>query len=103
MCNFCFYYTENMKTKIIVFSIFYSSVFGLPQEISVESGSALVRRVEEHTMHIQTSEKTILNCQSFDVALGEKVVFFQPSSSSCVLSRIKGAKASEILGQIESN
>ncbi len=75
----------------------------LPEQSIVESGKASLHRHSDNTMVIEASDKAIIRHKSFDVQRGEKVRFIQPSSSSSILNRIEGGKASKILGSIESN
>ncbi len=75
----------------------------LPEQSVVESGKVSLHRHSDNTMVIEASDKAIIRHKSFDVQRGEKVRFIQPSSSSSVLNRIEGSKASKIFGSIESN
>ncbi len=51
----------------------------------------------------QSSQRAIINWQSFSVGQGEKVNFNQPNSSSATLNRVVGNDPSTILGQINAN
>lgn len=79
------------------------TLLSLPKDPAVSAGSAKIHHKDEKTMVIKTSEKAIINYQSFNIDQGEKVEFLQPTSSSCVLNRVLGNNGSKILGKMESN
>jgi filamentous hemagglutinin family protein len=52
---------------------------------------------------LSTSDKSVLNWQSFSIGAQNGVVFQQPSASSQVLNRVVGQDPSSILGSLQSN
>ncbi len=71
---------------------------------AVAGGSAAIAQSANTTTITQTTDRAILNWQSFDVNAGERVQFQQPSASSVTLNRVTGsASASQINGQITAN
>src|SRR5262249_48298567 len=52
---------------------------------------------------IQTSDRAVLNWQSFNIGAGETTTFVQPSSSSIVWNKINDANPSQILGNLNAN
>lgn len=67
------------------------------------SGSA-TNQVLDNTLQInQSSDKVILNWQSFNVGKENTVQFVQPGASSIALNRIYDKDPSQILGQIIAN
>src|SRR5215468_3529254 len=52
---------------------------------------------------IQTSDRAVLNWQSFNIAAGETTTFLQPSSSSIVWNKINDSNPSQILGNLNAN
>jgi filamentous hemagglutinin family protein len=52
---------------------------------------------------IQTSDRTAINWQSFNIGVGETTTFVQPSSTSIVWNRINDPNASQILGNLNGN
>ncbi|MGD9601207.1 MAG: filamentous hemagglutinin family protein [Gammaproteobacteria bacterium] len=51
----------------------------------------------------QSTDRAILNWQSFNVGTGHRVEFKQPSSTSAALNRIHQADPSRILGAVDAN
>src|SRR5579863_5351532 len=51
----------------------------------------------------QTTQRAIINWQSFNIGGGQLVQFVQPSSSSVVLNRVIGGGASSIFGDLTAN
>ncbi|MBD9355269.1 filamentous haemagglutinin family protein [Methylomonas albis] len=51
----------------------------------------------------QTTDKTVLDWQSFDIAAGKSVQYAQPSSSSVALNNIHQLDASKIYGNLSAN
>jgi filamentous hemagglutinin family protein len=52
---------------------------------------------------IQTSDRSFINWQSFNIAPGETTSFLQPSSASLVWNQIHDQNASQILGNLNAN
>jgi len=52
---------------------------------------------------IQTSDRTRINWNSFNIGVGETTTFLQPSSSSVVWNQINDSSASQILGNLNAN
>jgi filamentous hemagglutinin family protein len=51
----------------------------------------------------QTSQRVILNWQSFSIGQGELTQFVQPSATSAALNRVVGDNLSEIMGTLKAN
>lgn len=76
---------------------------GLPQDGQVTAGQADIE-VQGDTMEVnQSTERVILEFESFDVDAGETVNFHQPGSDSVALNRVVGNDLSEIHGTINAN
>ncbi len=69
----------------------------------VIDGGATIGVTGQTTTITQTSDKAIIEWQSFDVAANEKVNFVQPSSAAIALNRVLGSGPSIIDGQIDAN
>ncbi len=79
-------------------------VYCLPEGQQVVSGNATFDASKAGTLNINTSsDKLIINYNSFNVGQNEAVNFHQPSASSVALNRIIGADPSSILGTINAN
>src|SRR6195952_4951943 len=80
------------------------TAMALPTGGQVAAGSVTIGAPANGSLNItQTSDKGIINWQSFNVASGEKVNFLQPSATSSTLNRVIGNDASTIFGQINAN
>ncbi len=75
----------------------------VPAQNFIKSGNA-VNEVVGNTLNInQTTDRAILNWQSFNVGSNNKVQFNQPNSSSIALNRIFQEDPSRILGKVTAN
>ncbi len=77
---------------------------GVPTGPSVVAGRASVSSPSStSTVVTETSQKAIIDWQSFSIASGSNVQFVQPNASSIVLNRVVGSSPSEILGNLAAN
>lgn len=74
-----------------------------PQGGSVVSGSATINQSGTTTNVNQSTNKAIINWQSFSVGSSETVNFNQPSTSSVTLNRVTGNEKSVIDGALNAN
>ncbi|MFN6936633.1 MAG: filamentous hemagglutinin N-terminal domain-containing protein, partial [Tsuneonella sp.] len=51
----------------------------------------------------QTSQRGVINWNSFNVAQGNSIVFVQPDAGAATLNRVTGGTSSTIAGQIRAN
>lgn len=86
-------------------SVIFSSVaYALPQGAVVQDGSVSINAPNQNEMVInQTTQRAIIDWQSFSIAANEKLQIVQPSSNSMLLSRVVGNDPSRIFGQISAN
>ncbi|MEG0226678.1 MAG: filamentous hemagglutinin N-terminal domain-containing protein, partial [Comamonas sp.] len=75
----------------------------LPQDHALVHGQATVQTANGRMTITQTTPKAILDWQSFNVGMTNRVKFQQPSPSSTVLNRVVGPYSSAIYGRIQSN
>ena len=75
----------------------------LPIGGQVAAGQASISQSGSVMAITQGSNRAAINWQSFDVGAQAKVNIVQPSSSSILLNRIQGERASQIFGQINAN
>ncbi|HLP78311.1 MAG TPA: filamentous hemagglutinin N-terminal domain-containing protein, partial [Candidatus Paceibacterota bacterium] len=54
-------------------------------------------------MTIRTSDRALINWQSFNIGVGQTTTFIQPSSTSVVWNRINDSNPSQILGNLNAN
>ncbi len=79
-----------------------SFVFANPEGAQVVAGEADF--VEDgNTLNITTSDKVIIDYDSFSIAGEESVIFKQPFTASLALNRVRGGSISEILGTLSAN
>ena len=69
----------------------------------VVAGSAAIGNTAINTTIIQSSQRAVVNWQSFNIGSQQTVDFRQPSSSALVLVRVIGPNLSQIAGKIDAN
>lgn len=75
-----------------------------PSGASIVAGQVQIRAPNAaNTVVTQSSQKAIINWQSFSVASGGQVQFNQPNSAAITLNRVTGPAASAIDGAINAN
>ena len=78
--------------------------FALPTDPSIKAGSVTFNQVDPNTLHvIQSTNKAIIDWQTFNIQANEATHFQMPSSGSFNLSRVTGGVGSEIFGTLSSN
>ena len=75
----------------------------LPTDGAVVSGNATVTTTGPTMTVNQTSQKTAINWENFNIAQGHTVQFVQPNSKSVALNRVIGQDPSVILGNLSAN
>lgn len=90
-------------TAAAVLLIFSRPATAAPQGGSVVSGSATITSSGDTTNINQSSDKAIINWQSFSIGKPETVNFHQPGSSSVTLNRVVGNEQSVIDGVLNAN
>ena len=99
----------NWKTWLATFSSLAlafgpASVYANPTGANIIHGDVTINTDTPNTTVIQqSSDKSIINWQSFSIDENETTRFEQPSSSSVSLNRVTGGDVSHILGQLQSN
>ena len=73
-----------------------------PQEPTVEFGQAHLTAMSPSVLQIETSEKALINWESFSIGEGEKVHFIQPNMNSLVVNQVTGSDPSHILGTLSA-
>jgi filamentous hemagglutinin family protein len=76
----------------------------LPQNGTVSTGQVEIQQPNAERLNImQTSERAIINWNSFNIGSSEWVNFQQPSATSATLNRVTGGFTSEIAGRLTAN
>ncbi|MDD5692564.1 MAG: filamentous hemagglutinin N-terminal domain-containing protein, partial [Candidatus Omnitrophica bacterium] len=80
------------------------NAYANPEGESVAAGTATFDRSTPNTLTVNTtSNNTIINYNSFNIAANETTRFNQPNAGSAVLNRVTGVNPSEIYGTMSSN
>ena len=83
---------------------FSSLVLALPAGMTVGAGDVTATRPTAQSLVLnQSTNKAILNWQSFGIATGEAVRFVQPGAGSVALNRVTGNDPSAIFGSLSAN
>src|SRR5690606_21649675 len=77
--------------------------FALPTGGTVTQGSGTIETVGGHMDVTQTSEKLVIDWNTFDIAAGESVEFHQPGPQAVALNRVLDVEPSEIFGKLDAN
>jgi filamentous hemagglutinin family protein len=75
----------------------------LPQGGSVALGNAAIHGGGNAITVDQTSQRAVVNWDSFSVGQGAAVTFNQPNAGAAILNRVTGATASTIAGAVSGN
>ena len=98
-----YWFRHNLLLRLVVLSpLCVSLVLGqqLPSGATLQAGNAKVNYHNSSLYIRQSTERAVIDWQSFNVGEGGAVHFIQPSQSAATLNRVKGVEASQILGQI---
>ena len=88
---------------LFIFGTFFKPLYATPQDGVVVEGNASISQSGSYTQVTQTSDRAVINWQSFNIANGEHVHFQQPSANSIALNRINPANgASQIYGRLSA-
>lgn len=74
-----------------------------PSGGTVSAGGATFESQGNQLNIHQSTNKAVIDWQSFDIGADESTRFFQPSSSSLTLNRVHSNSASQIMGQLSAN
>lgn len=94
---------KNIYFVILSLIINISTLYAAPQGANVVSGNVNINQIGNITNVNQTTNKAIVNWQSFSVGKNEVVNFNQPNINSSILNRVVGFDKSFIDGAINSN
>ncbi|HEY7992329.1 MAG TPA: filamentous hemagglutinin N-terminal domain-containing protein [Stellaceae bacterium] len=74
-----------------------------PQGGQVVGGQAIIQTLNQETLIKQSTQKSIINWNSYKVLKGQSVIYQEPNSKSISLNRVLGGQAATVLGTIQSN
>jgi filamentous hemagglutinin family protein len=70
----------------------------------VNAGTATIQNTSPNQLDIvQSTNRAVIDWQSFDIAVGERTNFQQPSAASMTLNRVHAPDPSTIAGQLNAN
>jgi filamentous hemagglutinin family protein len=93
-----------LQTSTALSLLAITPAYALPSGGQVVGGQASIATAGTQTTITQSTDRGIINWQSFDIGTGEHVLFQQPSASSVTLNRVTGGQgASQILGNLTAN
>ncbi|MEN9896233.1 MAG: hypothetical protein RIR97_2085, partial [Pseudomonadota bacterium] len=76
----------------------------LPTGGQVTDGNATISNPSAQNLSInQTTDKAVIDWNSFSIGAGNQVNFYVPNSNSATLNRVNGSTTSTIAGQMQSN
>jgi trimeric autotransporter adhesin len=85
-------------------ALFPAFAFALPEDPTVQAGSVTFDQVDPNTLNvIQSTNKAIIDWQTFNIQADEATHFQMPSTDSFNLSRVTGGVGTEIFGTLTSN
>ena len=100
---------NSLLVPFVVASLIYAPgvwadhIEGLPMGPSVENGEVAVSHPDEHSLDVHASNSSVINWQSFNIAVGNAVNFIQPSATATALNNVIGGSISQIFGALNAN
>ena len=97
--------TQAVRLALLLPASFVSAAYGqavLPNDGMIASGAATISASHGSVIINQSSERAVINWDSFSVGQGQSVVFNHPGIESATLNRVTGMATSVIAGQITS-
>ncbi|MBJ7449023.1 MAG: filamentous hemagglutinin N-terminal domain-containing protein [Parachlamydiales bacterium] len=80
----------------------HGTLLANPTDPQVVYGDAQFTSIE-NTLNIMTSDKAVIDWNSFSIGSGEITQFIQPAIDSAVLNRVTGGDLSQIMGTLQAN
>ncbi|MFA6600746.1 MAG: filamentous hemagglutinin N-terminal domain-containing protein, partial [Candidatus Omnitrophota bacterium] len=92
-------------SALVVASLFFlsSQLYALPKDPEIVAGEIKFEKINDTTLNITASDRSIANYGSFDIAANETVNFFLPDINAFTLSRVTGGAPTQILGHLNAN
>ncbi len=97
---------KKAKVYIMIFcNLFWVAAYANPTGGVVSGGNATISTPNSTTLQVnQTTDKAIIDWQTFNIQQGETTRFVQPSASSISLNRVNAMNgASSIFGNLQAN
>jgi len=91
----------NVKASFIIILFAFQTVWALPE--GGTSNTSAIATSGSRMQITQTTEKSIINWQSYSIGKNEAVIYKQPHLSSISLNQVVGSDPSKIYGQVSAN
>ena len=91
-----------LPLSVAIACIYPCTALALPQNPTVAAGAVNISTSDGAMQINQTTSKAIIDWQKFGIAFNESVKFNQPSRSSVVLNRVRGAESSALDGALNA-
>ncbi len=96
--------TVALAAALALFDARAQAQSALPRGGAVASGSASISSPSANSLTVtQTSQRAIVNWDSFSIGSQNSVTFTQPNASAAILNRVTGDTPTSIAGQINAN
>ncbi|SVC43197.1 uncharacterized protein METZ01_LOCUS296051, partial [marine metagenome] len=82
---------------------FATLVYALPKGGTISSGAGKIDSSSSSLTVTQTTNKIIINWESFSIGNNESVIFLQPDSSSSALNNVLGNSRTVVEGNLAAN
>lgn len=95
-----------IQVSLLSFGLLLSTfepLYANPSQSNVVAGNAAINNQGSLTTINQSTDKAIINWQTFNIAQGETTQFIQPSAASVTLNRVMSNDPSSILGTLKAN
>jgi len=94
--------SKSIATLLATSVTLTSALHALPQGEQVQAGTAVFDR-SAAGLSIRTSDRAIINYNSFNIGAGERVNFIQPGAQSITLNRVVEPNPTQIFGTLQAN
>jgi filamentous hemagglutinin family protein len=101
-----FFMKKSCFLSLCPFFLFAGTLASIANPVgeAVKVGSAVFNRSSPGSLTIhQTTDKVVINWNSFSIGAGEITRFIQPNANSMALNRVLGGSPSAIYGTLEAN
>lgn len=96
--------TADIRMLLAVAAFAPCTLYALPQGGVVVAGQANITNPNANHLQIaQTSDRAVINWNSFNLSQQDSVKINQPSTTAALLNRVQGDQLSTIAGRIEAN
>jgi len=97
--------SANLIVGLLIYLIggFPTLLYALPKGGTISSGAGTIDSTDSSLTVTQTTDKIIINWESFSVGSNESVIFLQPDNTSSALNNILGNSRTVVEGNLSAN